>query len=305
MVSQRGFTFIAILLAVALVGAVLAAAATVWHTAAKRAREEELLFVGDQFRRAVLSYARSRAGGVAGQLPRSLDDLLRDPRAPAVTRHLRRIYVDPVTGKAEWGLVRNPEGGILGVYSLSEGKPLKTGNFRPEDQAFADKRSYGEWRFVVSEETLRKAALPVAGAAPAAPTPLRAPAPPAPRPGFPGQPPAPAQGAAADPSPFAPSPFAPSPFGPSPFGQPTGPAGQPGAPAAPRPAPPPVAPAEEASPAAEPAPPPADEAPAAEPAEAEPAPESAAAEPPAAATEEGVAVVRPAEDQAAEPPAGR
>jgi type II secretory pathway pseudopilin PulG len=143
---ERGFTYIAILLAVALHGAVLAAVGVVWSNAQKREREAQLLFVGNEFRKAIRSYASS--GGGAGTLPESLEDLLRDPRTPALKRHLRRIYADPMTGKAEWGLVRSPEGkGIIGVYSLSEEPPLKTGNFTEADKEFEGKASYAEWKF--------------------------------------------------------------------------------------------------------------------------------------------------------------
>ncbi|NNU42343.1 type II secretion system protein [Ramlibacter montanisoli] len=146
--QQRGFTYIALLLAVAVQGAVLAATASVWHTAQKRERERELLFVGEQFRSAIRAYAQT-GPGTAGQLPATLDDLLLDPRFPGTRRHLRKVFVDPMTWKAEWGLVRTPDGrGILGVYSLSPEKPLKTANFRPADRAWEGANSYSEWKFV-------------------------------------------------------------------------------------------------------------------------------------------------------------
>jgi type II secretory pathway pseudopilin PulG len=145
--GQHGVTYVAVLLLVALQGAVLAAAGTVWHTAQKREKERELLFVGDQFRRAIRAYAAS-GPGAAGQLPRSLEDLLRDPRFPGAKRHLRKIFVDPITGKQDWGLVRTPDGhGIEGIFSLSGEAPLKTGNFRADDRDFEGAKRYSEWKF--------------------------------------------------------------------------------------------------------------------------------------------------------------
>ena len=145
---QGGLTYIVLLLAIALHGAVLAAAGSVWHTAQKREKERELLFIGDQFRRAIRAYAQT-GPGIKGQLPKTLDELLLDPRFPGTKRHLRKIFVDPVTWKAEWGLVRTPDGnGILGVYSLSEEAPLKTTNFQRDDQAFEGATKYAEWKFV-------------------------------------------------------------------------------------------------------------------------------------------------------------
>jgi type II secretory pathway pseudopilin PulG len=145
---QSGLTYIALLLAIALHGAVLAAAGSVWHTAQQREKERELLFIGDQFRRAIRAYAQS-GPGLKGQLPRTLDDLLLDPRFPGIKRHLRKIFVDPVTGKTEWGLVKTPDArAIIGVYSLSDEAPLKTSNFQPADQAFEGAARYADWKFV-------------------------------------------------------------------------------------------------------------------------------------------------------------
>lgn len=146
--QQRGLTYIALLLAIALHGAVLAAAGSVWHTAQKRERERQLLFIGDQFRSAIRAYANS-GPGVRGQLPRTLDDLLLDPRLPGTRRHLRKVFVDPITWKAEWGLVKTPDGhGILGVYSLSEDEPLRKAHFDPADRAFEGATRYSDWKFV-------------------------------------------------------------------------------------------------------------------------------------------------------------
>jgi len=143
----RGFTYFAVLFAVALTSAGAASLMTVWHTVERREREQELLRVGEEFRRAIGSYRRFAANGRRGY-PATLEDLLRDPRVPGVVRHLRRIHVDPVTGRAEWGLVLAPEGGIMGVYSLSEARPLKTGGFRHADESFAEAGRYADWQFV-------------------------------------------------------------------------------------------------------------------------------------------------------------
>lgn len=143
----RGFTYVAVLLLVAMHGLILGVGVAVWHTAQQGDKERELLFVGDQFRRAIRSYAQS-GPGLAGQLPRSLDDLLRDPRFPATKRHLRRIFVDPMTGTTDWGLVMTPDGrSIAGVYSRSREAPLKRAGFEGDDVAFEGATSYSEWKF--------------------------------------------------------------------------------------------------------------------------------------------------------------
>jgi len=143
--SAGGFTYLWVLLAIGLVAAGLAATAEVASTAARRDKEAELLFAGDQFARAI---ARYRAAAPGSQVyPQRLEDLLADNRFPNVRRHLRRIYRDPMTGGADWGLIRGPNGGIVGVYSTSTAQPLKMANFPKDYAAFAGAQSYRDWVF--------------------------------------------------------------------------------------------------------------------------------------------------------------
>ena len=137
-----GFTYIGVLLLVVMAGIALSVVSGVWQVAQKREKEKELLFIGSQFRRALAQYAANGGGN-----PRTLEDLLKDPRVPGVRRALRRIYRDPMTGSAQWGLVK--VGGLItGVYSLSEEEPLKQSQFRLADQAFEGKKKYSEWVFL-------------------------------------------------------------------------------------------------------------------------------------------------------------
>jgi len=147
---DSGFTYLFVLFAVAIMGAGLAAVGELWQTHRLRASEVELLFVGDQYRRAIGAYYLNRGGcgPERNRYPRQLADLLKDPRCPANVRYLRTLYADPVTNKPEWGLVRAPDGGIAGVYSLSEQRPFKEANFRFVDRDFEGKRAYKDWQFV-------------------------------------------------------------------------------------------------------------------------------------------------------------
>ena len=54
--AQSGFTYLYVLMLIALIGMGLAAAGTLWRTEAPRAHEAELLFVGAQYRQAIRSY---------------------------------------------------------------------------------------------------------------------------------------------------------------------------------------------------------------------------------------------------------
>jgi type II secretory pathway pseudopilin PulG len=144
---QKGFTYIGLLLAVAIMGVWLVATTNVWHLRVQREKEQELLFVGQQFRQAINRYATSTLGG-GRRFPLRLEDLLLDERAAEKRRHLRRIYDDPITGKAEWGLVRLADGQIIGVHSLSTDEPLKKVGFALRDLAFTGKQSYAQWVFI-------------------------------------------------------------------------------------------------------------------------------------------------------------
>lgn len=144
----HGYTYLAVLFFVALLGVVSATAGVLWSTAQQRELETELLFVGSQYRAAIESYYRSSPGTVR-RYPLALADLIDDSRQLGVRRHLRRLYRDPVTGQSEWGLIRAPDGGIMGVHSLSSQTPMKLANFPLAYAAFEDSRSYQGWRFMV------------------------------------------------------------------------------------------------------------------------------------------------------------
>jgi type II secretory pathway pseudopilin PulG len=150
--AQRGFTYLALLLAVAVVGIGLASAGELWSTAAQREREQELLFAGDQFRRAIRLYFRNspNQSTPGAAYPKALKDLLEDTRRGDTKRHLRKLYADPLTGKPEWGLVtvKAPDGDrIMGVYSLSDATPFKTSGFRDENRTFEGVKQFSGWKF--------------------------------------------------------------------------------------------------------------------------------------------------------------
>lgn len=117
---ENGFTYVGALILVALVGGGLAAYGELASHARQREKERELVWVGNQFREAIGLYYE-RTPGAVKRFPERLEDLLEDRRFLTRERYLRKIFADPITGKAHWGLKRSPEGGIAGVYSLSDG----------------------------------------------------------------------------------------------------------------------------------------------------------------------------------------
>lgn len=73
--GQRGFTYLGVLLLVALMGGALAAAGQLWSPASQRDRERDLLWIGNQ-------YALALPAPAGDQLPaKSIT------RKPAPTRH--------------------------------------------------------------------------------------------------------------------------------------------------------------------------------------------------------------------------
>jgi hypothetical protein len=98
---ENGFVYLWALFSVVLAGVAMAGAAQLWQTKSLREKEAELMFIGEEFRKAIMSYHNSGNK----QYPSSLEDLLKDERSPNIKRHLRKIYVDPITNTAEWGFV--------------------------------------------------------------------------------------------------------------------------------------------------------------------------------------------------------
>ncbi len=144
--GQKGFTLLGALITIGAMGAGLAAYGELASHAAQREKEQELIFVGNQFRQAIARYYERSPGG-AKRYPQKLEDLLEDKRYPMPQRYLRRMYADPVTGERQWGLVEAPEGGIMGVHSLSQGAPIKTRGFALRDSLLEGAASYAQWHF--------------------------------------------------------------------------------------------------------------------------------------------------------------
>ena len=144
---QGGFAFLFTLLLVALLGLGLVVASDLDSTLARRERELALLQVGHEFRQALARYATGRPGVAGGAYPLRLDDLLLDPRGLKPVRHLRRLYADPITGQADWGLIR-AGGRIVGVYSLSVAQPMRQDGFDDDDAGFKGASRYRDWVFL-------------------------------------------------------------------------------------------------------------------------------------------------------------
>jgi type II secretory pathway pseudopilin PulG len=152
--NAAGFTYIGLLIAVVILGLVMSQVGILWRTQAQREREQELLFIGHEFKKAIASYYAS--GG--HQYPQELADLLEDKRFPEPRHHLRRLYLDPMTGAADWTLVRVDMQGITGIASSSKTEPIKKAGFDEDEKKFEEATSYGDWQFVYVPRFARRRA---------------------------------------------------------------------------------------------------------------------------------------------------
>ena len=127
---ESGFVYLWALFSVVLAGVVMAGVGQVWQAKAQREKEAELLYVGEQFRKAIMSYYNTGTK----QFPETLEELIEDKRAAATKRHLRKIYMDPITNTAEWGIIEEPP---PGGNTVSGNSPAASQNTTPGNNAVA------------------------------------------------------------------------------------------------------------------------------------------------------------------------
>ena len=165
--SQGGFTYLGLIILVSVIGMIGAATLKIGALMQRAQAEEELLDIGAGFSAALQSYAAATPKGQPLQPP-SLQELLKDPRSPALRRHLRKIFVDPATGSTEWGIAYQADKvGVVAVYSLSQAKPLKIGNFDARFVGFDGKQRLSDWKFTAGAfAPVLLSTAPVAAAAP-------------------------------------------------------------------------------------------------------------------------------------------
>jgi type II secretory pathway pseudopilin PulG len=148
--AQGGFTYIGVRFLITLLGLGLAGTGEAWSVASRRAREKELLWVGNQYARAIRSYYMQSPG--VRQFPSQLEDLLEDRRFPEPRRHLRQLYADPISHE-RFDVVLAEDGRIGGVRSHSDGTPMKQDNFPVKFRDFKGSTHYSDWLFIADNLT--------------------------------------------------------------------------------------------------------------------------------------------------------
>ena len=165
----------ALLVGLAAAGILMSAALPVWSQAARREREAELVFRGEQYARAVALYQRTYAGA----FPPDVETLIEE-------RFLRRPYRDPMVEHGEFRILREADtaglggdaptterpgeiagseerGGVVGVVSSSNEASLRIYNGATR---------YDQWIFLYTEASSAPGA--TSASAPAAGTDLPA-----------------------------------------------------------------------------------------------------------------------------------
>lgn len=118
-----------------------------WSDQTSREKERQLLRIGNAYARALAEY-RASSPGTDKRYPPTLEQLLLDTRFVGTRRHLRTLYADPMTGKADWVLVRDARGDIMGVRSQSEQRPWARVAQSLEFIDVPAAERYSDWIFV-------------------------------------------------------------------------------------------------------------------------------------------------------------
>jgi len=145
--SQRGFTYVWVLAAIAVMSLGLATIGPRWADQVRREHERELLQIGALYAKAIAAYYTASPGALK-QYPATVQDLLADTRMVGTVRYLRKLYPDPLDPSRPWGMVRGLDGRIRGVYSLSEDEPLRIESLELESTSLAAARRYSDWKFI-------------------------------------------------------------------------------------------------------------------------------------------------------------
>ncbi|MDT7838944.1 type II secretion system protein [Aquabacterium sp. OR-4] len=159
---RRGFTYLVLLFVLALGAAGLGGLATQWQAAGQREREAELLFRGSQIAQALGRYAAATPAGQP-RAPQGLDELLDDRRSTPPQQHLRRLYADPFSGHADWVLLRDAQGGIVGLHSRATQRAWRR-HALPVAMPGRQPASVGDWHFLTDHSPQTAAPPPTEGA---------------------------------------------------------------------------------------------------------------------------------------------
>ena len=147
--DQKGFTYIYALTLIMIMGIMLGMVGQSWKSIMQREREKELIFRGCQIKEAIEKWYSPKPGQHVATPLLDLKSLVDDPRQQRPMHWLRRLYEDPMTGKTDWRIIKDPSLGISGVASTSDETPIKLDfNDIPSLAGLSGRKKYSEWEFV-------------------------------------------------------------------------------------------------------------------------------------------------------------
>jgi type II secretory pathway pseudopilin PulG len=119
--ADRGYAMAALLVTLAVMSVILGVAMPVWRTVVQREKEEELVFRGRQYARAIALYQRK----YAASYPASIDALIDQ-------KFLRKKFKDPMTKDGEFeviyqGTLAQRQAALAGRGAASPGPQAMTG----------------------------------------------------------------------------------------------------------------------------------------------------------------------------------
>src|SRR5262252_9178447 len=109
--ADAGFSLAAVIFFITAASIFIAAVVPAYQMQAKRQMEEELIFRGEEYTRAIQKYQRRFA-----VYPSSVDQLV----STNSLRFLRRAYKDPITGKEFRLITINPDGTLSGSKTFTQ-----------------------------------------------------------------------------------------------------------------------------------------------------------------------------------------
>lgn len=121
--GERGFLLVGLVTMLTVMGILSGAVAEEWSVIEQREREQELLFIQEEFAAAILRYQEDQ-----GHVPVKLDDLKQKGQKGQV--FLRKLYTDPMARNAkfeDWCLLRLGAAGRVVSSCTKEGQPGNLG----------------------------------------------------------------------------------------------------------------------------------------------------------------------------------
>ena len=103
--GESGYLLLVVMMGLVVMAIMLGAAVQQWSTVQRRENEEELIFRGNQYVKAIKRYQAEHGGA----LPTSLEILVKP--GPRRLRYIRKLFRDPMAPDGKWGiLLAHPSG---------------------------------------------------------------------------------------------------------------------------------------------------------------------------------------------------